>query len=207
MLVPLRAVQRGPSEAARQNLMLPPLTPSTSRGGVTPFPTAHVERGPSEGARRILMVLPHLPSLPQGSSRIGLHCAHGPSTVVSCTFCEVREARNNEPHVCARRRDGEPAVSNGPSTYLSGNGTRSGPTAHVERAHSDRARSASRKTIRLHSPYCSNHPLRGVVEVALDCARRTRPFSGRAFREQGTALGHPFFNISTHPSGKPRHDR
>jgi hypothetical protein len=25
---------------------------------------------------------------------------------------------------------------------------------------------------------------RGVAEAAFDCARRTRPFSGRAFREQ-----------------------
>jgi hypothetical protein len=35
--------------------------------------------------------------------------------------------------------------------YLSGNGTRSGPTAHVERAHSDRARSGSTGPRECHS--------------------------------------------------------
>ncbi len=61
-----------------------------------PFPTAHVERGPSEGARQNPMLLPLTPCIPLGSSRIGLHCAHGPSTFRSCAACKLRDVTNKE---------------------------------------------------------------------------------------------------------------
>ncbi len=47
----------------------------------------------------------------RGVAKAAFDCTHRTSTIASCAFWEVRDARNNERHVCARRRDGEPAVS------------------------------------------------------------------------------------------------
>ena len=48
---------------------------------------------------------------PPGSRPAVLHCAHRMSTVLPCALCEVRDAKNNERHVCTGRRCDQPAVS------------------------------------------------------------------------------------------------
>ena len=58
----------------------------------------------------------------------------------SCAFCE------QEGHLATSSPSPQGCL-----LYLSGNDTRSGPTAHVERAHSDRARSGSTGPRECHS--------------------------------------------------------
>jgi hypothetical protein len=67
-------------------------------------------------------------------------------------FCEVRDAKNNERHVCAGWRDGEPAVSSRRphrpphlSCFFSKGVARSSFTARIGRAQFYRTRSASKK--------------------------------------------------------------
>jgi len=57
-------------------------------GGLSEPPLRAVQRGTSQGARQDLMLPPLTPCIHLGSSRIGLHCAHGPSTFWSCAVCE-----------------------------------------------------------------------------------------------------------------------
>jgi hypothetical protein len=109
--------------------------------------SAAVERGPSQGAR-------------SGST--------GPTWVSFPSFssCAFRE---QEGHLATPHHLLQACL-----LYLSGNGTRSGPTAHVERALSD-----------------SLSLSRGVAEAALYCAHRTSTVSSCAFCEQEGHLAAP----------------
>ena len=75
---------------------------------------------------------------PQRSRQTGLQCAHRTSTVSSCAFCE-QEGWSGDSF----------PIPPSSLASLSWNGTRVGPTAAVERAHSDRARSGSKGSARV----------------------------------------------------------
>jgi hypothetical protein len=71
---------------------------------------------------------------------------------------------------------------------LSWNGTRAGPTAAVERAHSDRARSGSKGSARV--SFHSFHRARSASKKD-GLAAPFLSFSGRALREHGERISHP----------------
>jgi hypothetical protein len=83
----------------------PSLEGRPERGGLAGFQRARVQRGPSKAAR--CAVHP----FHQRMAGLSFNCARRTSTASPCAFREVRDARKNERQDCARRRDGEPAVS------------------------------------------------------------------------------------------------
>jgi len=73
----------------------------------------------------------------RGVAKAALHCAHWTSTVPSCAFCEQEGHLATLPHPFKLEY------------FLPWEWHRSDPTAAVERAHSDRARSGSKGSARV----------------------------------------------------------
>ena len=138
---------------------------------------------PSEGSSNSLYLIP----LFRGVAKAALYCAHRTSTVSPCAFCEQAgrlaapspSFRDRALHE-HRRSSSLPSHSSKLAlTFSSRGGLDLSPIARIEGAHSDRAAS----DIQMILPSLLLL-LQGVAWLILECARRTRSFRGRAFREQ-----------------------
>ena len=156
------------------------------------------------------------------------HCARPtrPSEAARCASTEDHQAPSSPLfrehrgppsvtplHYCHTDCSFQPSFSSFLNSWRGSGMGGSASTARIERAHSYRARSASKEAgwlTRLHRtaifPILISFTFPGWQGgAALDCARRTRAFRGRAFREQGGRSSLPATHLIPLLTQTPRH--